>query len=252
MPAVFVGHGNPMNAITDNRYGRAWRAMAEAIPRPRAILAVSAHWYIEGTAVTAMAEPRTIHDFGGFPRELFEVRYPAPGSPGVAAEVAESLAPLPIGLDEDWGLDHGSWSVLVHAYPDATIPVVQLAIDMMKPPRFHLELGAKLAPLRDRGILILGSGNAVHNLFRINFDAAQPYEWTMRFDEHVQRALEARDDAALVHYERHPDGHLAVPTPEHYLPLLYIAGLRRDDDALSVICEGFEAASLSMRSVRIG
>jgi 4,5-DOPA dioxygenase extradiol len=252
MPAVFVGHGSPMNAITDNRYGHAWRAMADALPRPRAILAISAHWFTDSVAVTVMDEPRTIHDFGGFPQALYDVEYPAPGSPALAGAVADLLSPLDVGLDTEWGIDHGTWSVLVHAYPAADVPVVQLAIDATKPPRFHFDVGTALAPLRQSGVLILGSGNVVHNLRRVVFDADKPFDWTVRFDEHVQQSLEARDDQALIDYLEHPDGRLAAPTPDHYLPLLYIAGLRHADDDLRVIVEGYEAASLSMRSIQLG
>lgn len=248
-PAVFIGHGNPMNSLDDNVWTRAWRDFGDRMPRPRAVLCVSAHWYVRGVAVTAMPIPRTIHDFGGFPQELFDVQYPAPGDPGLAVEVTELLAPLDVQADTAWGLDHGTWSILAHVFPAADVPVVQLAIDATRPDAYHLEVGRLLAPLRDEGVLVMGSGNIVHNLGRINFGATEPFDWTVRFDEHVQRALDGRDDAALVAYRDHPDGLLAAPTPEHYLPLLYVAGARQDDDELTVLTDGYAAGSLSMRSV---
>ena len=225
MPAVFLGHGTPMNALERNRYTSAWRAIGSAMPRPRAILAVSAHWYVNATAVTAMARPRTIHDFFGFPQELFDERYPAPGLPELAEEVADATRPDYIGADTDsWGLDHGTWSVLVHAFPDADIPVVQLSINAQKPPEFHLELGAKLARLRERGVLLLGSGNVVHNLRAIDWRSPDAgFDWAQRFDEHARATMTGRpgEAAALV---AHRDFAMAAPTPEHFLPLLYIAG----------------------------
>jgi len=252
MPAVFVGHGNPMNALQDNRYSRAWKALGEALPRPRAILAVSAHWYVPETAVTAMTQPRTIHDFSGFPQELYGVRYPAHGDPELAAEVAALLGPMPVRLDARWGLDHGTWSVLRHVYPDADVPVIQLSIDETKPPSFHFELGARLAPLRDRGVLVIGSGNVVHNLERIHFGASTPYDWAVRFDEHMRQSLEHRDDKALIEYQSHPDAALAAPDPDHYFPVLYIAGIRRGDDALRFLTDGIDARSISMRAFQVG
>jgi 4,5-DOPA dioxygenase extradiol len=252
LPAVFIGHGNPLYAIDENRWTRAWRQLAESLPRPGAILSISAHWYVAGLGVTAMPRPRTIHDFAGFPPELFAVQYPAPGSPGLADEIAALLAPMSVVRDDGWGLDHGTWSVLVHMYPEADIPVVQLSIDGTKAAQHHLELGRRLAPLRERGVLLLGSGNIVHNLARADFGATAAFEWTVRFDEHVQRALATGDDQALVDYPSHPDGPLAVPTPDHYLPLLYVVGARHSDDAVGVVTEGYDAGSLSMRAVRIG
>lgn len=251
MPAAFLGHGSPMNALADNRYTQAWRRFGDSARQPRAVLVVSAHWYIDHVAVTAMTQPRTIHDFGGFPQALFDMQYPAPGSPSVAAEVAALLAPLDVELDERWGLDHGAWSVLVHAYPGADVPIVQLSIDASKPASFHYEVGARLLPLRDSGVVIVGSGNVVHNL-RLYFGGPpEPYEWSVRFDQHVQRALDRRDHDALVGYASHPDGRLAVPTPDHYLPLLYIAAVHDDDEHVGVLVDGHDGASLSMRSIVI-
>lgn len=250
MPSVFVGHGNPMNAITDTPYTRAWKAMGQAMPRPRAILAVSAHWYIDGTAVTAMEQPRTIHDFGGFPRALFEVHYPAPGSPEFAKEVAKLLAPTPVRLDTSWGLDHAAWSVLVHAFPKADVPVVELAIDERKSTREHFEIGRRLAPLRESGVLIMGSGNIVHNLDYFDVRAGEPEDWAVRFDRHMWSALQRHDDAALIDYQSDPDARLAAPDIEHFLPLLYVAGTRRADDAVETIVEGIDAGAASMRAIR--
>lgn len=251
MPAVFLGHGNPMNALVRNRWTEAWRALGASL-RPRAILAISAHWFIGGPAVTVSARPRTIHDFRGFPRALFDLRYDAPGDPALAREVASALAPEPVAFDETWGLDHGTWSLLVHLYPGADVPVVQLAIDATRQPAWHWDLASRLAPLRDSGVLILASGNVVHNLSRLDFGAAAPQDWAVRFDAHVQAALDAGDRSALLGYEAHPEGLAAVPTPDHYLPLLYAAALRSSADALTTVTDGFDAGSISMRGFRIG
>jgi len=252
MPAVFVGHGNPMNATADNRWTQAWAAIGSSVPRPRAILVVSAHWYIPLTAVTAMPQPKTIHDFSGFPDELYGVRYPAPGDPALASEIASLLSPLPVTLDARWGLDHGAWSVLKHTYPDADVPVVQLSIDESQPPAFHYDLGKKLAPLRDRGVLVMGSGNVVHNLAYAHFGAATPYDWAVRFDEFIRSALERRDDQALVEYRSAEDGPIAAPDPDHYFPLLYIAGIRQPDDSLRFLTDGIDLRSVSMRAFQVG
>ena len=226
MPAAFLGHGNPMNALEINRYTQAWRAFGTSVPRPRAILVVSAHWYVNVTAVTAMPHPRTIHDFYGFPRQLFQIEYPAPGDALFAEEVAELARPTRVGLDHDsWGIDHGAWSVLVHAFPKADVPVVQLAIDARKGFDFHLELGARLAPLRERGVLIVASGNVVHNLRAI--DWTQPdlgFDWAQRFDE-VARGMLIEKPGEVAALQDHADFDLAAPTPDHFIPLLYLAGL---------------------------
>jgi 4,5-DOPA dioxygenase extradiol len=255
MPAVFVGHGNPMNALEDNAYTRGWRAIGAALPRPRAIVCVSAHWYVPGTAVTAMASPRTIHDFGGFPRPLYEVWYPAPGDPELARRLPALLAPTPVELDDAWGLDHGAWSVLCHLFPGADVPVVQIAIDETQPPSFHYELGRRLAPLRDEGVLVLGSGNLVHNLHAYAWGAheARPFDWAERFEAEARRLLLARDHAPLVAYEGlGRDARLSVPTPEHYLPLLYVIALHREGERIRFPVEGIDGGSVSMLAVQIG
>ena len=255
MPAIFFGHGNPMNAVSSNAYTAAWRAIGSSVPAPRAILAVSAHWYIPGTAVTAMAAPRTIHDFGGFPRELFEVQYPAAGSPELAKRVVELLTPLPVALDQRWGLDHGTWSVLVHVFPDANVHVVQLSIDETQPPEFHFQVGKLLSPLRDEGILVIGSGNIIHNLHSYAWGKreVEPFDWAVRFEKLARELLLNGDDGPLVDYELlGRDALLSAPTPDHYLPLLYVMGLRREDDAVTFPVEGFDGGSISMLSVQIG
>ena len=255
MPTIFIGHGNPMNAISNNAYTEGWRAIGISIPRPRAILAVSAHWYIPGCGVTGNVAPPTIHDFGGFPQELYEVAYHAPGSPELARRVKDLLSPLEVPLDESWGIDHGTWSVLTHVFPQADIPVVQLAIDERQPPSFHYELGKRLAPLREEGVLVVGSGNLVHNLHSYAWgrDGVNAYDWAVRFEERVRDLLLAGDEAPLVEYEGlGRDAMLSVPTPDHYLPLLYVLGLRRKDDPISFPVEGVDGGSVSMLSVRIG
>ncbi len=251
MPAVFFGHGSPMNTLQHNRHTDAWRAFGEQQPRPRAILAISAHWYLPDLAVTAMTHPPTIHDFSGFPPELNVFDYPAPGEPELAARTAQLLAPLAVRQDTRWGLDHGTWSVLAHVYRDARLPVVQLSIDAREPPDFHYEIGRRLAPLRDEGVLILGSGNVVHHLGLLHrYPDASPHAWAARFERFVLEALSRGDDAALVDYASiGADAALAVPTPEHYLPLLYVLGARRPDDAARVLTDGIELGAISMLSV---
>jgi 4,5-DOPA dioxygenase extradiol len=253
MPAVFIGHGSPMNTLESNRYTRTWREIGATLPRPRAVLSISAHWYIGATAVTAMASPRTIHDFFGFPQELFDFRYPAPGAPDIAGEIVQVLKPMWAGLDrEQWGLDHGTWSVLAHVYPDADVPVLQLAINSQQPLEYHLDLGARLAPLRDRGVLILGSGNVVHNLRRI--DWRQPdfgFDWAQRFDDEVQRIL-GQDPGAILEITRHPDYAAAVPTPDHFIPLLYVAGLASKAEPAKALVRGCALGSISMTCYGVG
>jgi len=254
-PALFIGHGNPLNALHTNDWTRAWSALGRALPRPRAVLAISAHWYIEGTAVTAMTAPRTIHDFGGFPRELYEVHYAAPGDPALARRVEQLLAPMAVCADESWGLDHGTWSVLRHVFPDADIPVVQLSIDETRPPAFHYELGTKLRPLREEGILLVGSGDVVHNLHAYAWGRhpQQPYDWALRFEGQVRQALIAGVHTTLVNYEKlGPDAQLAVPTPEHFLPLLYVLGASAAGEPVTFPVEGMDGGSVSMLAAQFG
>ncbi|MGH8168375.1 MAG: 4,5-DOPA dioxygenase extradiol [Woeseiaceae bacterium] len=255
MPALFFGHGNPLNALEDNSWTRSWAALGAELPRPKAVLSVSAHWYLPATAVTAMPEPRTIHDFGGFPRALFDVQYPAPGAPELARRVAELLAPTPVAMDDRWGLDHGTWSVLVHVYPEADIPVVQLSIDEAKSANWHFELAKRLQPLRDEGVLIIGSGNLVHNLHTYSWGerTAKPYEWAVHFETMARGHLLAGDFEPLIAYERlGRDALLAVPTPDHYLPLIYVLAQYQLGEPVRFPVEGFDGGSISMLSVQIG
>jgi 4,5-DOPA dioxygenase extradiol len=255
MSAIFFGHGNPMNALVRNGWSEAWAAMGTSVPRPRAVLCISAHWYVPGTLVTAMRAPRTIHDFGGFPQELYDVQYPAPGDPELARRVQEMLAPLPIGLDESWGLDHGTWSVFCHVYPDAEVPIVQLSIDETQPASFHFELGKKLAPLRHEDVLIAGSGNLVHNLraYAWGRHMPDPYDWAVRFERKTRELMLAGEYKALIDYEElGQDALLSIPTPEHYLPLLYVLATSRQGDAVTFPVEGIDGGSISMLTVRIG
>jgi 4,5-DOPA dioxygenase extradiol len=255
MPALFLGHGNPMNAIQENAWTRGWAALGAALPRPKAVLCVSAHWYLPATAVCISPQPRTIHDFGGFPPELYRVQYPAPGLPDLAARVARLLGPTPVTLDRSWGLDHGTWSVLMHVYPQADIPVVQLSIDETKAASWHYETAKKLAPLRDEGVLIMGSGNLVHNLHTYSWGntAAEPYDWAVRFETLARDALRTKGFAPLVSYQSlGRDAMLSAPTPDHYLPLLYVLAQHRPDDAVSFPVEGFDGGSISMLAVKLG
>ncbi|WP_298135603.1 4,5-DOPA dioxygenase extradiol [Acidiferrobacter sp.] len=254
-PAVFFGHGSPMRALAHDDTTEAWHRLALGMPRPRGILAISAHWYGPGTAVTAQAAPPTIHDFGGFPRELYEIQYPAPGDPVLAARVQRLLAPIAVEPDDSWGLDHGTWSVLRHAYPNADIPVVQLSIDATKPAEFHFEAGRALAPLRDEGVLIAGSGNVIHNLraYAWGRPSQGPYDWAVRFENRLQGLIGAREYARLIHYEAlGPDAVLSIPTPDHYLPLLYVLGASQSDEAIRFPVSGIEGGSLSMLAVQVG
>jgi 4,5-DOPA dioxygenase extradiol len=250
MPAIFIGHGTPFNAVQDNRFTQAWSAFGQSIPTPKAILAISAHWYIGATAATAMAAPPTVHDFAGFPPEMYEIEYGAPGAPELAAALRELVAPVWLELDDGaWGLDHGTWSVLRHMFPRADVPVIQLSIDARKPPAYHLELGRRLAPLRDQGILVMGSGNIVHNLSLM--DRGRPGDgpdWARDYDARIQQYVRDGDDQAIVQYDRHADADLAVPTPDHYLPLMYAAGVRRNDERCDVIVDGLDINCVSMTS----
>lgn len=253
MPALFIGHGNPMNAIEESVYSAAWQDAAAAIPRPKAILCISAHWETNGTFVTAMPQPRTIHDFYGFPDELFQVQYPAPGSPELAERVRGMVKTTMVGLDQNWGLDHGAWSVLRRMYPEADIPVVQLSLDRRSQPRFHYDLGRELAALRSEGVLILGSGNIVHNLKMLQWHAREPYPWATGFDRTAAELITSGSHDRLVDYPALGEAaRLSIPTNEHYLPLIYILGLQQPGEPVSFFAEGLPLGSLSMRSVKIG
>ncbi len=255
LPTIFFGHGNPMNAVTNNRYTEAWRKIGRQIAKPKAILSISAHWFVSGTGITVSTAPRTIHDFGGFPRELYQVRYPAPGDPDLARRVQQMLAPLPVVLDDSWGLDHGTWSVLAHVYPEAEIPVVQLSIDEGQPGFFHFEVGRKLAPLREEGILIVGSGNLVHNLHAYAWgrQMPDPYDWAIRFETEAKQRMLASEYKSLINYESlGPEAILSVPTPDHYLPLLYVLGTRQEGESIHFPVEGVDGGSISMLTVQVG
>jgi 4,5-DOPA dioxygenase extradiol len=255
MPVIFLGHGNPMNALQINDYTKKWANIGTEIPRPKAVLSISAHWYIPRTAVTAMSAPRTIHDFGGFPQDLYNVKYPAPGDPALANRIRALLSPHSVDLDEQWGLDHGTWSVLCHIYPKADVPVVQLSIDLTKSAAFHYEIGKMLAPLREEGFLIIGSGNLVHNLRAYDWSRrlAEPFDWAVRFEKRVRELLLAADDNPLINYRTlGNDAMLSIPTPDHYLPLLYVIACRKEGEKLSFPVKGIDGGSISMLSVQIG
>lgn len=254
MPAVFIGHGSPMNTLERNRYTDAWGAFGATLPTPRAVLVVSAHWYTNATAVTAMARPRTIHDFFGFPDELFAFEYPAPGAPDVAEEVVEVVKPRWAGLDHDsWGLDHGTWSVLAHMFPDADVPVVQLSINALEPLEYHLDIGARLAPLLDSDILVVGSGNVVHNLRAIAWsEPSTGFDWAERFDGSVRDTM-AEDPGSILRLTSHPDFADAVPTPDHFVPLLHVAALAAArNETPAVLIDGYAYGSLSMTCFTVG
>jgi len=252
MPALFLGHGSPMNAIEESAFSKAWAATGKALIRPRAILCVSAHWETNETSVTAMERPKTIHDFGGFPKELYEMQYPAPGSPGLALLVQKTVKKTKVLSDTTWGLDHGTWSVLCRMFPDADIPVVQLSLDRTKDASFHLELGKELRLLRDMGILIVGSGNIVHNLGMMAWQD-RAYDWAAAFDETVRQLILSRDYESLIHYGKLGKNALfSIPTNEHYLPLLYILALQDREEPVRFFAEGVTLGSISMRSLQIG
>ncbi len=252
MPALFIGHGNPMNAVEDTEFSRAWAEAAQALPTPKAVLCVSAHWETIGTRVTAMEQPKTIHDLHGFPRALFEKQYPAPGSPELAQSTKELAHQTPVELDWDWGLDHGAWSVLSRMYPAATVPVIQLSLDRRQSPAAHYQLGRELRGLRKKGVLILGSGNIVHNLRAIVWED-KAYDWALEFDLRMKDLILARDHQAIIGYSKlGRAAELSVPTPEHYLPLLYVLGTQTDADSTTFFADKVTLGSMSMRSVRIG
>lgn len=253
LPTIFFGHGSPMVTLGGG-YADVWRELASGLPQPKAVLMVSAHWYIDAVAVTAMAAPRTIHDFYGFPEELYQIRYPAPGSPWLAGRVADLLSPLPVIQDQDWGLDHGTWSVLRHLIPAADVPVVQLSIDRTRPPQFHYELGRRLRDLRDEGVLVAGSGDVVHNLRAANLaDGAEPYDWALRFNAFVKSAItDGRREDLVDYLSLGADARRSIPTPEHYLPLLYVLGAAFDDERAVFFNDDVALASVSMLGVVIG
>lgn len=251
MPIVFFGHGSPMIALQTNAVTETWRRMGESLPRPKAILSISAHWCTRGTSVTAMKQPQTIHDFGGFPQELFDMQYPAPGSAELAARVRDLLQPMPVTMDQSWGFDHGTWTVLTKTYSAADIPVVQLSMDARQTPAHHFEIGRRLNALRDEGILIMGTGNVVHNLPLMNWSmTAKPYAWAQQFHDYVHNAIVDDQPERLVHFTKAGDpARLAVPTPDHYWPLLYVLGARRTTDVARFEVDHIEHSSLSMMTV---
>lgn len=257
MPALFVGHGSPMNGIEDTEFSRRWTAMAKEIPVPKAVLVVSAHWFTRGTKITAMNFPKTIHDFGGFPKALFDVQYPAPGNAALAKETAGLIHSAPVELDHDWGLDHGTWTVVRHMYPQANIPVLQLSIDYSKNAQYHYELGKELYALRKKGVLIMGSGNMVHNLGMVAWDKLNEkeyaYDWATKINSRFKELIENGDHQSLINYSAlGKEALLAIPTPEHYLPLMYTLGLKDKKDAVSFFNDKAVGGSLTMTSVKLG
>ncbi len=256
MPVLFVGHGSPMNGIEDNVFSQYWKKLASEIEKPKAVLCISAHWLTKGTFITAMDKPQTIHDFGGFPQALFDVQYPAPGDAILAAETAALFTSTKVELDHEWGLDHGTWTIVRHMYPNADIPVLQLSIDYNQPAQYHFDLAKNLASLRKKGVLIMGSGNMVHNLGMIAWDKInEPYgfDWALEMNSIFKQKIEANDIAALINYEKlNAAAKLAIPTPDHYYPLLYTLGLREEKDAISFFNDEPMAGSLTMTSVKIG
>jgi 4,5-DOPA dioxygenase extradiol len=252
MPTIFIGHGSPMNAIEDNAFRRSWQNLGQRLPTPKAILCISAHWETRGIAISTSPKPGTIHDFYGFPKALFDVQYPAPGSPELANEIADLLADKAVYFDPERGFDHGVWSVLQPMYPQANIPIVQLSLDTARNAASHYELARKLQPLREQGILVIGSGNIVHNLRAFNSNDLQPYEWANSFDHTVKQCILQKEHSALCHYENFGEmTALSIPSAEHYLPLLYVLAQQRDGDAVSFFNETV-LSSISMRSVHIG
>ncbi len=255
MPVLFIGHGSPMNGIEDNEFSRRWTQMAKEIPTPKAVVVVSAHWLTRGTKITAMDQPATIHDFGGFPQALFDVQYPAPGSPALAKETAGLIQSVPVELDHDWGLDHGTWTIVRHMYPQANIPVLQLSMDYTKDPQYHYELARELYALRKKGVLIIGSGNMVHNLRMMSWEMINGggYDWALQINEQFKHLIETGDHAALIQYNKlGREAQMAVPTPEHYLPLLYTLGVKGKSEPVVFFNDKAVAGSLTMTSVKIG
>lgn len=255
MPTIFFGHGNPMLTLTENAYTKGWSEAGRSFPRPKAVLAVSAHWCGRGFSVTSNPSPATIHDFYGFPEELYRIEYRAPGSLELASSVRELLSPEKVVFDENRGLDHGTWCILRHVFQDADVPVVQLSMDVSRPAEFHYEIGKRLAPLRKEGVLVVGSGNIVHNLSMYSWEARRPfaYDWAERFEQRVRELLSVRDDATLIDYESPGrDAALSIPTPEHYLPLLYVLGMGDKGEQPSFPVEGIDGGSMSMLAVQIG
>jgi 4,5-DOPA dioxygenase extradiol len=256
-PVLFLGHGSPMNAIKDNEFSNGWKTVGKSIPKPNAILCISAHWETKGTQVTAMEKPKTIHDFGGFPKELFEVQYPAPGNPELAKKTQGMVRMTEISLDEKWGLDHGCWSVLKHLYPAADVPVIQLSLDYYQEAQFHYDLAKELALLRKKGILIIGSGNMVHNLRMVAWDKLDApeygYDWAFEANNKMKKFILSSDHKALINYQIQGDAfNLAIPTPDHYLPLLYALALREENERMSLFNDKLVGGSLSMTSLKIG
>ena len=257
MPVLFIGHGSPMNGILDNEFSRRWTSMAQEIPTPAAVLVISAHWFKKGTSITAMDFPKTIHDFGGFPRELYEVQYPAPGDPVLAKETVELIHSAKVELDHDWGLDHGTWTVVRRMYPEAKIPVLQLSIDYSQGTKYHYELAKELYGLRKKGVLIIGSGNMVHNLRMVAWDKMDEpgfgFDWALHMNDVFKNLISTGDYAPLINYDSlGRDARLAIPTPEHYLPLLYTLGVKDEQDPVSFFNDTAVAGSLTMTSVKIG
>jgi 4,5-DOPA dioxygenase extradiol len=254
LPAFFVGHGSPMNALEQNEFTKQWQAIGRSSPRPQAVICVSAHWETKGTFVTAMEKPRTIHDFGGFPKALFDMQYPAPGSPEIARQAQEVIKSTPVGLDHSWGLDHGCWSVVTHIFPEADIPVLQLSIDYTKPPQWHFELAKELAALRKKGVLIIGSGNIVHNLRMINWHMQDTgFDWVLETKDKFKRYMLDGDYQKLINYQTlGKEAQLSIPTPEHYLPLLYVLGMKDEKEDISFFNDKTIMGSIAMTSVKIG
>lgn len=256
MPVLFLGHGSPMNAIEENEFVTGFRNIARTIPKPNAILCISAHWETSGTFVTAMSQPATIHDFGGFPKELFEVQYPAPGSPELAKQTKDLITTTEVGLDEKWGLDHGAWSVIKHLYPEADVPVIQMSLDYRQPASFHYELGREIASLREKGVLIIGSGNMVHNLRMVEWRRLNEtfgYEWALEANEKMKALIQDGDHQPLIDFRSQGKAfNMAIPTPEHYLPLLYALALQGKGDSVELFNDQPVAGSLTMTSVKIG